>query len=224
MMDREEVIRRIGELGAIGILRVESPEKCIKVIDALVEGGVTAVEVTTSTPDAARVIAKARSSHGDEAIIGMGTVLERVTAEKGILAGAQFVVSPNLQKEVLDVCIEHHVVVCPGTFTATEIVQAWRWGADLIKVFPASVVGPDYIKSILSPLPWVKLVPTGGVNVANAAEFIKAGSFCVGVGGALVSPKAISVEKYDALTSAARELVAVIRSARQSKQDPGTGS
>ena len=204
----------MGETGVIGILRVESPEVCLKVIDALVEGGVIALEVTTTTPDAIQTIAKAKGKHGDEAVIGMGTVLDGATAEKGILAGAQFVVSPSLHKDVLDACVKHHVVGCPGTFTATEIVQAWRWGADLIKVFPAAAVGPGYIRSILAPLPWVKLVPTGGIDVHNAAQFIKAGSFCVGVGGALVSTNATATGRYDLITSAARDLIAAIKSAR----------
>jgi 2-dehydro-3-deoxyphosphogluconate aldolase/(4S)-4-hydroxy-2-oxoglutarate aldolase len=216
MTEKEEVIKTIQEIGAIGILRVGSPETCLKIIDALVSGGVSAVEVTTTTPDAIQTIAKARGKYGDEAVIGMGTVLDGATAEKGILAGAQFVVSPSLHKDVLDACVKNGVVGCPGTFTATEIVQASRWGADLIKLFPASVVGPSYIKSILAPLPWAKLVPTGGIDVHNAADFIRAGAFCVGVGGALVSANATAAGRYDLITSSARELVATIKSARGS--------
>jgi len=216
MMEKEEVIGKIHEIGAIGVLRVESSETCLEVIEALVEGGVRALEVTTTTPDTIETIAKARKKYGDDAVIGIGTVLDRATAEKGILAGAQLVVSPSLHKDVLDACVEHQVVGCPGTFTPTEIVQAQRWGADLIKVFPASVVGPSYIKAVLAPLPWAKLVPTGGVDVNNAPEFIKAGAFCVGVGGALVSSKAIAAGRFDLLTSAARDLIAAVARARAS--------
>jgi 2-dehydro-3-deoxyphosphogluconate aldolase/(4S)-4-hydroxy-2-oxoglutarate aldolase len=216
MTEKEEVIRKIHEIGAIGVLRVESSETCLKVIDALVEGGVRALEVTTTTPDTIETIAKARKKYGDDAVIGIGTVLDGATAEKGILAGAQLVVSPSLHKDVLDTCIQHHVVGCPGTFTPTEIVQAQRWGADLIKVFPASVVGPGFIRAVLAPLPWAKLVPTGGVDVNNAPEFIRAGAFCVGVGGALVSAKAIAAGRFDLLTSAARDLIAAVARARAS--------
>ncbi len=216
MTEKEEVIRKIHQIGAIGVLRVESSETCLKVIDALVDGGVRALEVTTTTPDAVQTIAKARRKYGDDAVIGIGTVLDGATAEKGILAGAQLVVSPSLHKDVLDACVEHDVVGCPGTFTPTEIVQASRWGADLIKVFPASVVGPSYIKSVLAPLPWAKLVPTGGVDVNNAPDFIRAGAFCVGVGGALVSAKAIAAGRFDLLTSAARDLIAAVEGARNS--------
>jgi 2-dehydro-3-deoxyphosphogluconate aldolase/(4S)-4-hydroxy-2-oxoglutarate aldolase len=216
MTEKETVVKTIHEIGAIGILRVESPETCLKVIDALFDGGIRALEVTTTTPDMIQTITKARGKYGDEAVIGVGTVLDGATAEKGILAGAQFVVSPSLYKEVLDVCIKHRVVGCPGTFTATEIVQASRWGADLIKVFPAGVVGPGYIKAMLAPLPWAKLVPTGGVDAHNAAEFIRAGAFCVGVGGALTSADAIATGRYDLITSAAQELVATIKTARKS--------
>ena len=217
MTEKEEVIDRIHDIGAIGVLRVESSETCLKVIDALVEGGVRALEVTTTTPDTFETIAKARKKYGDDAVIGIGTVLDGATAVKGIRAGAQLVVSPSLHKDVLDTCIEHRVVGCPGTFTPTEIVQAQRWGADLIKVFPASVVGPGYIKSVLAPLPWARLVPTGGVDVNNASEFIRAGAFCVGVGGGLVSAKAIAAGRFDLLTSAARELIAAVALARNSQ-------
>lgn len=214
MVDKDEVMERLHEIGAIGIIRVDSAQTCLAVVEALVNGGLTAVEVTTTIPGATEVIRQVRSKYGGTIVLGMGTVLDKTTAAKGIKAGAEFLVSPSLEKEVIDACKEHNAVSCPGTFTATEIAHAWKWGADLIKVFPASVVGPAYIKAILAPLPWVKLVPTGGVDVHNVSDFMKAGSFCVGVGGALVSSKAIAEGRFELLTSAAEELVSAIKGAR----------
>jgi 2-dehydro-3-deoxyphosphogluconate aldolase/(4S)-4-hydroxy-2-oxoglutarate aldolase len=214
LVTKDEVLRRIHDIGVIGIFRVDSPEVCFKAMEALRAGGLHALEVTMTTPNAIEVIREARKRYGSETMIGIGTVLDIETAEKGIDAGAQFVVSPSLHKEVLDVCTRRDVVSCPGTFTPTEIVQAWRWGADLIKLFPASQVGPSYVKAILGPLPWARLVPTGGVEVENAGDFIKAGAYCLGVGGGLVSKKAIAEGRYDKLTDAAREILKAVSDAR----------
>ncbi len=168
MEGKELVLDQIRRTGVIGIFRVDRPENCVSAMDALVKGGLNVFEVTTTTPRATELIAEARKRYGSSALVGIGTVLDRETAERGIDAGAQFVVSPSLHKEVIDACKSRGVVSCPGTFTATEVVQAWNWGADLIKVFPISQVGPGYITSLLGPLPWVRLVPTGGVDSANA--------------------------------------------------------
>ncbi len=217
-MNKEELMEKIQEIGAIGIARVDSPETCLKIMEAWVDGGLRAVEVTTTTPDAIATIKKARGRFGEDVIVGIGTVLDRSTAEKGIRAGAKFVVSPSLHKEVLDACKEHRVLACPGTFTATEIVQASQWGADLIKVFPASQVGPGYIRAILSPLPWARLVPTGGVDAKNAPDFIRAGAYSVGVGNALIPEGAVAQGRYDLLSSAAKGMVEAIRNARSASK------
>jgi 2-dehydro-3-deoxyphosphogluconate aldolase/(4S)-4-hydroxy-2-oxoglutarate aldolase len=214
MLSKDEVIKRVHDIGVIGIFRVDSPQDCFKAMDALRAGGLHALEVTTTTPNAVEVVRDARKKYGDETLIGMGTVLDAETATKGIEAGAQFIVSPSLHKEVLDVCHKHDVVSCPGTFTATEVVQAWKWGADLIKVFPVSQVGPSYIKALLGPLTWIRFVPTGGVEVENAGEYIKAGAYCLGVGGGLVSKKAISQGRFDLLTQAAKDILKAVRDAR----------
>lgn len=212
---KDGILERIRDVGVIGIFRVDRPENCLKAMDALVEGGLTVFEVTTTTPRATELIAQARGVYGDRALVGIGTVLDAETAARGIDAGAQFVVSPSLHQDVLGVCRERGVVSCPGTFTPTEVVQAWRWGADLIKVFPISQVGPGYIGSILGPLPWVRLVPTGGVDAGNAGAYIRAGAYALGVGGALVSKKAISEGRYGALTEAAGAILREVRAARE---------
>ena len=216
MLSKDEVLKRAHEIGVIGIFRVDSPEDCFKAMDALREGGLHALEVTTTTPNAVEVVREARKKYGDETIIGMGTVLDAETAERGISAGAQFIVSPSVQKEVLDVCKKRDVVSIPGAFSATEVVQAWRWGADLVKIFPISQVGPGYMKALMGPLPWIRYVPTGGVEVENAGEYIKAGAYCLGVGGGLVSKKAIAQRRFDLLTQAARDILKAVQDARAS--------
>ena len=214
MSTKDEVLQRVHGIGVIGIFRVESPEVCFKAMEALRAGGLHALEVTTTTPNAIEVVREARRKYGNETLIGLGTVLDAETAEKGIEAGAQFIVSPSVHKEILDVCKKHDIVSCPGTFSATEVVQAWKWGADLVKVFPISQIGPSYMKALMGPLPWIKFVPTGGVGVENAGEFIKAGAYCLGVGGGLVSKKAISAGNFDLLTQAAREILKAVSDAR----------
>lgn len=215
MLSKDEVLKRVHDIGVIGIFRVDSPEDCFKAMDALRDGGLHALEVTTTTPNAVEVVREARRKYGDQTLIGMGTVLDAQTAELGIEAGAQFIVSPGLQKEVLDVCRHHQVASIPGAFTATEVVQAWRWGADLVKIFPISQVGPGYMKALMGPLPWIRYVPTGGVEVENAGEYIKAGAYCLGVGGGLVSKKAIAQGRFDLLTQAARDILKAVGDARR---------
>jgi len=183
-------------------------------MDALIRGGLDVFEVTLTTPGALEVISEARKKYGDKALVGVGTVIDKTGAEKGLAAGAQFVVSPSLDKEVIDVCASQGGVSCPGTFTATEIVQAWKWGADLIKVFPISQVGPGYIKAILGPLPQARLVPTGGIDATTIGGYLSAGAYAVGVGGGLISNAAISEGRYDALTQGATSVVGAVRRAR----------
>jgi 2-dehydro-3-deoxyphosphogluconate aldolase / (4S)-4-hydroxy-2-oxoglutarate aldolase len=215
-MPKADVLNRLHEIGVIAIFRVNTPEECLRGMDALSDGGLTAFEVTTTTPDAVEVVSAARKKFGAGTLVGMGTVLDAPTAEAGIEAGAQFIVSPSLHKDVIDVCSRHGVVSCPGTFSATEVAQASKWGADLIKLFPISQVGPEYLEALRGPFPRVKFVPTGGVDAGNAADYIKAGAYCLGVGGGLVSKGAIAQGRYDLLTRAAREILNAVSEARQS--------
>jgi len=214
-MDKDSVLNRIHEIGVIGIFRVDNPEDCAKAMDALREGGLHALEVTLTTPNAIQVMHEAKKRYGDETILGVGTVLDAETAGKAIEMGAQIVVSPSTHKEIIEVCRRYDVVSCPGAFTATEVVQAMRWGADLVKIFPISQVGPSYIKALRGPLPKARYVPTGGVDVQNAGDYMKAGAFCLGVGGGLVSKKFIAAKRFDLLTQAAREILKAVRDARK---------
>ena len=218
MVEKQELLIRLHDLGAIGILRLDSEETCLKAIDSLFDGGLCALEVTMTVPQAFDVVRRAKEKYGESAMVGVGTVLDSDTAEKSIRAGAQFIISPSLDKEVVEVCKRHDVISCPGTFTTTEIVQAQRWGADLIKVFPISQVGPGYIKAILAPLPSVRLVPTGGIRVDNAAQYIASGAYCLGVGEGLASRKSVSEGHYDLLAEGATELLKVIREAKEKAQ------
>ncbi len=214
MADKDEVLRRAHDEGIIGIFRLDSEEDCFKAIDALRAGGLHVLELTMTTPNALGIIERARARVGRDTVLGMGTVLDAESAERAIDAGAQFIVSPSLHKEILDICRKRDVVSCPGTFTATEIVQARNWGADMIKVFPISQVGPGYIRALLSPLPWAKLVPTGGVNAENAAAYIREGAFCLGVGEGIVSRKAVSSGRFDQITQATRQVLDAVKAAR----------
>ena len=204
------------ERGVIAIFRVETREQCFKAMDALLKGGQDILEVAMTTPNAIDLIREASENYNEQALIGVGTVLNAETAESAISAGAKFVVAPSLNREVINKCREREVVCAPGTFTATEIVNAWNWGADLIKVFPVGEVGPSYIRALRGPLPNLPLVPTGGVDINNAADFLKAGAYCLGVGGALVSKKAIAAGRYAELTDYAEKLLSIVKEARSS--------
>ena len=214
MVSKDEVLRRIHQAGVIGIFRLDAPDRCVPAMDALIKGGLEVFEVTMTTPGALALVSDARRKYGDNALIGVGTVVDAEGAEKGADAGAQFVVSPSLDKGVIEVCAARGLVSCPGTFTATEIVQAWKWGADLVKVFPISQVGPDYVRAIRGPLPQVRLVPTGGVDASNLGEYLQAGAFAVGVGGGLVSKRAVAEGRYDELTDGAVRTVRAVTEAR----------
>ncbi len=216
-LNREKVLKKLHNVGIIGILRLARAEGCIEAMDALAAGGLNAFEVTATTPGAIEVIAEASRRFRGRGLVGIGTVLDAKGAVKGINAGAQFVVSPSLQRDVIRVCKELGVVSCPGTLTATEVVQAWKWGADLMKVFPAAQVGPEYIKALLGPLPWARLVPTGGVDARNAADFIRAGAYCLGVGGALTPETAISQGRWDLITQTANKIVSEVAKARKER-------
>ena len=203
-------------MGVIGIIRVDSPEDCLNAMKALAKGGLHAFEIPTTTPDAIELVRESRRKYGSETLIGMGTVLDAATAEGGIDAGAQFIVSPSVDKDVLAVCTKSDVVSCPGTFSATEVAQAWKWGADLVKLFPISQVGPGYMKALMGPFPRIRFVPTGGIEAGNAGEYIRAGAYCFGVGGSLVSKKAIADGRFDLLTKAAKDMLKVVGDARRS--------
>jgi 2-dehydro-3-deoxyphosphogluconate aldolase / (4S)-4-hydroxy-2-oxoglutarate aldolase len=214
-MMKAEVIQTIRDVGIIPVVRAQSAAEAMKAIDAIREGGISILEITMTVPGAVGVIEEVSKRYGSDALVGAGTVLDGETARACIGAGARFVVSPALNLETIAVCRRDEVVVLPGALTPTEVVQAWTAGADFVKVFPAgSVGGASYIKSLKAPLPQIELVPTGGVSLKTAADFIKAGASALGVGADLVDLKAIREGQTQLITERAREFVRIVREAR----------
>jgi 2-dehydro-3-deoxyphosphogluconate aldolase/(4S)-4-hydroxy-2-oxoglutarate aldolase len=212
---RADVVRAIEANGIVAVIRLKEPQKLRAVIDAIAEGGVKALEVTMSVPGAIDLIAALAPSLPKTFLLGAGTVVDGDTARRAIAAGAQFIVGPVLRTDVLTVCHEHDVAVMPGCFSPTEILEAWDAGADIVKVFPATVLGPAFFKDLRGPMPYVKLMPTGGVTLDNAGDWIKAGAVAVGVGTALLDAKAIAAGNYEVLTANAQRIVASVRAARE---------
>lgn len=213
-MHRDEQVRLIEESGIVAIVRFDRSEQLIQVAKAIKAGGVAIIEFTMTTPNALGIIEESAREFGDKVLLGAGTVLDAETARAAILAGAEFIVGPTLDPGVIEVCRRYSKVVIPGAFSPTEILTAWQWGADFVKVFPATLGGPSYLKAIREPLPQVKLIPVGGVSLENVADFIKAGAVAVAVGGNLVKKRAIAEGNFAELTETARQFVAAIRGAR----------
>ena len=211
---RSDTVAAIEDAGVVAVIRIKEPEKLRAVVDAIADGGVRALEVTMTVPGAVELIRGLAPTLPAGFILGAGTVLDRETAARVIDAGARYVVSPVFRRGVIDACHERGVAAMPGCFTPTEILEAWDAGADVVKVFPATALGPGYIKDVRAPLPQVKLMPTGGVTVDNAGEWIKAGAVAVGVGTALLDAKAIAAGDYGVLRENAARIVANVRSAR----------
>ena len=214
-MEKREVFNRMMSEGLVPVIRVSSAQEAIDVADAIKEGGVTLIEITMSVPGAIDVIKALAQKYRDEIILGAGTVLDPETARAALLAGAQFIVTPTLNFDVIHLAHRYSAVVVPGAMTPTEILAAWNAGADMVKVFPAAQLGgPEYLKAIRGPLPQILLVPTGGVNLQNAGAFIKAGAAALGVGGELVDKKAVKEKKFSVITENTRAFTKAIREAR----------
>ena len=214
MMNREATLKRIVDGGIVAVVRSESGASLVRVVRALAEGGVVAAEVTFTVPDAIEVIRQVRAEVGDSIVLGAGTVLDPETARAALLAGAEYIVAPTVNLDVIRLCRRYDKAVLPGAFTPTEVLTAWEAGADIVKVFPADVGGPAYLKALHGPLPQVRLMPTGGVDLSTAESFLKAGACCLGVGGALVDPKAIASGNFDRIRDLAAQYVAIVRRAR----------
>lgn len=206
-MDRDRVLDIILSSKVIAVIRMSDTDKLAKVTEAIKQGGVKALEITMTTPAAIEIIAAMAKRKSADVLVGAGTVLDPETAAQAIHAGADFVVSPVTNFEMIRVCRRYDTFVAPGAFTPTEILAAWERGADVVKVFPATSVGPKYFKDIKGPLPQVRLMPTGGVSIENAREFIANGACCVAIGTALLDKKAIQAENWDVLTQKAKALV-----------------
>lgn len=209
-MNVASIVDRVERSGIIAIVRLTRSAPLADVAEALADGGIDALEFTIPTPGALRGIEESWARLDGRALVGAGTVLDAATAQAAISAGAAFIVTPTLALDVIAVCRSAGVPVFPGAMTPTEIVTAWQAGAQIVKVFPASALGPDYIRQVRAPLPQVKLMPTGGISAANAGEYLKAGAVALGVGGRLVDPAAVAQGRFGLLTEAARELVTAV--------------
>jgi 2-dehydro-3-deoxyphosphogluconate aldolase/(4S)-4-hydroxy-2-oxoglutarate aldolase len=213
-MSREQDLKRVMDCGIVAVVRFPDPGPLVEVVRALADGGVTVAEVTLTVPNALDVIREAKRLLGDRVLLGAGTVLDPETARAALLAGAEFVVAPGLNLDVIRVCRRYDRLVMPGAFTPTEVITAWEGGADVVKVFPADVVGPAFFRALRGPLPQVKLMPTGGVDLTTAAEFLKAGAACLGVGSQLVEPKAVAAGDMTRITSLAKQYVEIVNKHR----------
>jgi 2-dehydro-3-deoxyphosphogluconate aldolase / (4S)-4-hydroxy-2-oxoglutarate aldolase len=211
---KEQLMAEIEDRGVVAVIRASSREQLIDIANALLAGGVTAIEVTMTTPKAISGIEMLSDTLGDRAIVGVGTVIDAATCRDAISAGAQFVLSPALDESVVATTKRYGKISVPGAFTPTEILRAWTCGADAVKVFPSTVLGPGYFKDILAPLPQLKLTPTGGVDLKNAGDWIKAGAAFIGVGSALVSKDALAKKDWGAITASARAFVDAVKTAR----------
>jgi 2-dehydro-3-deoxyphosphogluconate aldolase/(4S)-4-hydroxy-2-oxoglutarate aldolase len=213
-MSREQHLQRVLECGIVAIVRSNDPGPLVEVVQALADGGVTVAEVTLTVPNALDIIREANRQLGDRVLLGAGTVLDSETARAAILAGAEFIVAPNLNVDVVRLCRRYDKLVMPGAFTPTEVFAAWEAGADIVKVFPADALGPAFFKAMRGPLPQVKLMPTGGVDLTTAAEYLKAGAVCLGVGGQLVDPQLVAARNFARITALARQFVEIVEKHR----------
>ena len=214
MSTKEEQIQLLIDCGVVAIIRAEGSEELVTVFDSIRKGGVNIIEIAMTTPNAIEVIREVAQRYAEDVLIGVGTVLDSETARAAILAGAEFVVSPTLDEQVIRLCNRYRKAVVPGALSPTEILRAWELGADIVKVFPAAAVGPRYIKDIAGPLPHIPLLPPGGIDLNNAGEFIRAGAVALGVGGSLVSKKIIAEKRWDDLTETARKFADEVKKAR----------
>jgi 2-dehydro-3-deoxyphosphogluconate aldolase/(4S)-4-hydroxy-2-oxoglutarate aldolase len=217
-MNRAEALERILESGLVAVVRFQDPEPLVEALTALAAGGITVAEVTLTVPHALEVIQVARQRLGERVLLGAGTVLDPEAAGAALLAGAEFIVAPTVNTEVIRLCRRYDKVVMPGAFTPTEILTAWEAGADIVKVFPANVLGPEFFRAMRGPLPQIRLMPTGGIDLTTLGDYIAAGAACVGVGSQLLEPAAVAARQWDRLTELARQYVQAVRQARQRRR------
>lgn len=214
-MNKEQVISKISEIGVLPVVRAADADEARSVVAALVAGGITTIEVTMTVPRAVELIAALDAEYGSDILLGAGTVLEPETAKECIDAGAKFIISPGTNFDTIVYCNDREIAVMPGALTPTEVLNAWDAGADVVKIFPASAMGgASYLKALKAPLPDIKLIPTGGVSLSTAADFINAGAEAVGVGGELVDLAAVRAGTPEKITQAARQYLEIVAAAR----------
>jgi 2-dehydro-3-deoxyphosphogluconate aldolase/(4S)-4-hydroxy-2-oxoglutarate aldolase len=218
-MTKRQILSFITEIGIVPVIRTSSAASAVQAIEAVFKGGIRAAEITMTVPGALHALEKAADAFGDKLVLGAGTVLDAETARACMLAGAQFFVSPNLRIATIEMAQRYSKVIMPGALTPTEVLTAWEAGADIVKVFPCgNVGGAKYIKALKAPLPHVEMIPTGGVNLETAGDFLKAGACAVAVGGELVDAKSIAAGKFEVIEDRARQYLAAIAKARGEMQ------
>jgi 2-dehydro-3-deoxyphosphogluconate aldolase/(4S)-4-hydroxy-2-oxoglutarate aldolase len=214
-MTHKQILSFITEVGIVPVVRTASAESAVRAVEAIYSGGIRAAEITMTVPGAIRALEKVADQFGDKLVLGAGTVLDPETARVCMLAGAEFFVTPSLKVATIEVAKRYSKVICPGAMTPTEVLTAWEAGADVVKIFPAgNVGGPKYIKALKGPFPQIEMIPTGGVNLETAGEFLKAGACAVAVGGELVDGKSIKDGRYDVIEQRARQYLEIIGKAR----------
>src|SRR5450755_3774603 len=215
-MSKEDQLRHVLDCGIVAVVRSQDSAQLVEVVRALADGGVTVAEITMTVPGALDVLRQVRRALGDRLLLGAGTILDPETARAALLAGAEYLVAPTVNLDVIRLCQRYDKLVMPGAFTPTEILAAWEAGADIVKVFPAEVLGPAFFRAVRGPLPQVRMMPTGGVDLTTAADFLKAGACCLGVGSQLVEPKAIAAADFDRIRDLARQYVQLVAKTRES--------
>ena len=215
-MDKIDRLNRVIDGGIVAVIRAPSGERLVDVAEALLAGGVETMEVTFTVPRAVDVLQQVADRLGDRVLLGAGTVLDAPTARAAILAGAEFIVSPSTHLDVIELCNRYSKLVMPGALTPTEVVTAWQAGADIVKVFPCDIVGPAHLKALRGPLPQIPMMPTGGVNLETAADFLRSGACALGVGGALVESSAVQTGDLNRIESLARQYVEIVKETRRS--------
>ena len=214
-MTKQQILSFITDIGIVPVVRTATAEGAIKAIEAIYRGGVRAAEITMTVPGAIRALEKVADQFGDKIVLGAGTVLDPETARACMLAGAEFFVTPSLKISTIEMVKRYSKVICPGALTPTEVLTAWDAGADIVKIFPCgNVGGPKYIKALRGPFPHIEMIPTGGVNLETAGEFLKAGACAVAVGGELVDAKTIKEGRFDIIEERTRQYLAAIAKAR----------
>jgi 2-dehydro-3-deoxyphosphogluconate aldolase/(4S)-4-hydroxy-2-oxoglutarate aldolase len=213
-MPKLDHLSRVHSSGIIAVIRAASGELLADVAEALLAGGVDVMEVTFTVPRAHIVLERVAERLGDRILLGAGTVLDTETARLALLSGAEFIVSPTVNTDVIQLCRRYDKLVLPGALTPTEVLTAWEAGADIVKIFPSDLTGPAYLKALAGPLPQVRMMPTGGVNLQTAADFLKAGAYALGIGGSLVDPQAVAAGDLKKIESLAKQYVEIVRKTR----------
>lgn len=213
MNNKEEILSKIKQGGLVAVVRADNTEQAVKIVDACIDGGVIAIEITYTVPSATEIIKELREKYAsDQSIIGAGSVLDTETARIAILAGAQYIVSPCLNTEVVKLCNRYQIACMSGAMTVKEVKECMEAGADIVKVFPGEILGPAFIKAVKGPMPYAAMMPTGGVTVENVQEWIRAGAVAVGAGGSLTA--GAKKGNYNSITEMAKQFIENINTAR----------